>query len=879
MKRLRQTLAIVLAVVMLVASVPFISNAADKAITFSLASINGVAYDGNTPVLKGDQITVDVKVARDASELLANWVTSFTFDEDALVYGGVTYPDSWSTYGQTTYADGSYKILSVTPDPVAVEEEVVATITFTTSSTFSGITQISAGAGTSYIGIKNPTTGKVERTNLVAQGCSIIVRTAVDKSVLLAKINEASLLSSDTYTPLTWATFASALLYAQNIYDNGLATQEEVDGALTRLTNAIAGLEERGNLQPLDELVTAAKAALRDDKYTDESKQFVRDALVPAEAVLDKDDNATKAEVEEQIALLTEAMGKLSTGNRTVTFLDYDGKTAFDTQIVPYGGSATAPATNPVKPSTDEFDYRFDGWDGDFTNVTTDLEIQPIFTPIKRSYKISFYEEDGVTLIASITKEYGYELTAADAPTASVKPQDDYNTYEFDGWTPELATVTGEASYSAHYKATARTYDIQFQNYNGDELYTYHLGYGETVTDPVTAGLIETPVKPATDEKTYAFTGWDPAIKAVDGNQIYTAQFSDETNQYTVKFLNWDGTLLKEYKLDYGAQVVDPIVAGDIETPTRANDDMNSYTYKGWTPAIEAGATVTGNLTYTADYDSQPLPAIYDAVNEQIAAYNALNHADYTSVSYARVKAAAEAVVWDLTIDRQTEVDAMATAIKDAIDALVSTTEYEKAWDKCAAITDNDDGIYDAASYAQFRDAMDAIGAKQNFDTEEATQAQVDTATAALNDAFNLLVTATLEIDGEVETIADINAVRVSANANSETTTLFANDGGDGSTASLVYYDLNGNVVTNPKKSIGTGFRVELVQGGKVKETKNIVIYGDIDGDGQVSISDIALARKMAVSVDGFSDYAIAAAKCGGDAVDVNAVINLAKAI
>ena len=69
------------------------------------------------------------------------------------------------------------------------------------------------------------------------------------------------------------------------------------------------------------------------------------------------------------------------------------------------------------------------------------------------------------------------------------------------------------------------------------------------------------------------------------------------------------------------------------------------------------------------------------------------------------------------------------------------------------------------------------------------------------------------------------------------------------------------------------------MQGGQVKETRYLVIYGDIDGDGQISISDIALARKMSNSVDGYSDFAVAAAKCGGDSVDVNAIINLAKAI
>ena len=862
---------------MLVASVPFISNAADKAITFSLATINGVAYDGNTPVLKGDRITVDVKVSRGASELLANWVAFFSFDENALIYGGVTYPENWATYGSTTYDGGNYKILSVTPEPVAQEEEVVATITFTTSSTFTGMTNITTGMGTSYIGIKNPSTGKVERTNITPQGCSIIIRTAVDKSALSEKLNEAAQLNEDTYTPNSWSAFSTELQYAQSIYNYNLATQDEVDGAVTRLTNAFGILAERGDLQPLQKLVDDAKVALRDAQYTDESKQYVRDALPAAEEVLDKDDNATKAEVEEQIALLTAAMAKLATGEKTVIFRNYDGS-AFDTQTVAYGGSATKPATDPVKPSTDEFDYRFDGWEGDYSNVTTDLEIQPIFTPVKRSYNITFYKEDGSTVITTITKEYGYELTAADAPEAPVKPDDDYFYWSFDKWSPDFETVTGPASYIATYKSTDRTYEIEFRNYNNDLLYTYELGFGAAVADPITAGLIETPVKPATAEQTFTFTGWDPQLSAVNGNQVYIAQFSDKPVAYTVSFLDWNGDILKEYSLDYGTPVVDPITAGDIATPTRDNDEMYSYTFKGWTP--EVSGTVTAQLIYTAEYDRKLLPANYDLVDEQIALADALNAEDYTAVSFARVTDAKNAVVRDYTIDKQDDVNAMATAIDNAINALVSTTEYDKAWDKCAAITNNDDELYFPDSYAAFREAMNAIGAKQDFNTEEATQAQVDLATKALNDAFDLLKTQTLLIDSEEgkTLVADDKAILVSNNTNEETTELFANDGGT-NTASLVFYDLNGNIVTNQKKSIGTGFRVDLIQGGQVKESKYIVIFGDVDGDGQISISDIALARKIKNNEAGYSEYAIAAAKCGGDTVDISVIINLAKAI
>ena len=878
MKRLKQTLAIVLTVVMLVATVPFTVNAADKAISFSIATVNENEYNDYMPILQGDKVTVDLKVSRDATDLLTGFVTCFSFDSNALTYGGVTFPDFWTKKQAIEYeSDGYYMIYAMTSEPVTEEETVVATITFVASTTFSGTTQITTGMGNNAIIIADEE-GISHNNRVTPQGCGITIRTAVNKNALLLKIAQADDLIETDYTANSWAEFSPYLSSAKLVYDDQLATQNDIDTALAELTTAFDVLVERGDLQPLDELVTRANVALRDNKYTEETKQVLSEAIDAAEAVLDKAENASKAEVDEQITLLTAALQGLKTIDLTVKFLNHDGSTFGEPQTVAYGGSATTPAENPVKPSTDEFDYRFDGWEEEYSNVTTDLEIHPIFTPVKRSYDITFYKEDGVTPISTITKEYGYVITEADVPEAPVKPDDEYFYWSFDKWSPEFANVTGPASYTATYKSEVRKYEIEFRNYNGDFLYKYDLGFGEAVADPVTAEHIPTPVKPATDEKTYTFIGWSPSLAAVNGNQVYTAQFSDETNAYTVSFYNWDGTLLKDYSLDYGAAVFDPIVADGLATPTRANDELYSYTFKGWTP--ELAETVTGPLNYTADFDRELLPASYALVDEQIALADALNPADYTLVSFARVTAAKNAVVRDYTIDKQDDVNAMATAIDNAIKALVSPTEYDKAWDKCAAVTNNDANLYEPDSYTAFRDAMNDIGAKQDFDNELATQAQVDAATKKLNDAFDLLKTATLIIDStEGKTlILDNTALLISNNTNSITTELFANDGG-ANTAILAFYDLNGNEVTNQKKSIGTGFKVDLIQGGKIEESKYIVIYGDVDGDGQISISDIALARKIAVSEEGYSEYAIAAAKCGGDTVDINAIINLAKAI
>jgi len=65
----------------------------------------------------------------------------------------------------------------------------------------------------------------------------------------------------------------------------------------------------------------------------------------------------------------------------TVTFVDYDG-TILDTQIVYYGGSAIAP-TEPSRVG-----YIFNGWDIDFTNVTSDLTVTATYFAEPKIYDL-----------------------------------------------------------------------------------------------------------------------------------------------------------------------------------------------------------------------------------------------------------------------------------------------------------------------------------------------------------------------------------------------------------------------------------------------------------------------------------------------------------
>ena len=72
----------------------------------------------------------------------------------------------------------------------------------------------------------------------------------------------------------------------------------------------------------------------------------------------------------------------------SVTFINYDGS-FIENQTVEYGKAAKAPE-DPVKPSDQYYDYTFKGWGLDFSKVTSDMTIAPVFEPkLKPEYTVA----------------------------------------------------------------------------------------------------------------------------------------------------------------------------------------------------------------------------------------------------------------------------------------------------------------------------------------------------------------------------------------------------------------------------------------------------------------------------------------------------------
>ncbi len=270
-----------------------------------------------------------------------------------------------------------------------------------------------------------------------------------------------------------------------------------------------------------------------------------------------------------------------------IKFVNYDGE-ELQSEELEYGATPEYKGQTPVKPADAQYTYTFSGWEPEIAEVTEPKTYTAQFSSTTNKYTVRFLNDDGDAL-QSENLDYG--STPEYKGSEPTKPATAQYTYTFNGWDKTITTVTEATDYTATYSSTVNMYEIKFVNYNGDELQSEELEYGVT---PVYKG--QTPVKPADAQYTYTFSGWSPEIVEVTEAKTYTAQFSNTTNKYTIRFLNDNGEVLQSESLYYGAT---PEYKGS--TPTKPTTAQYTYTFAGWDKTI---TTVTEATDYTATYNS-----------------------------------------------------------------------------------------------------------------------------------------------------------------------------------------------------------------------------------------------------------------------------------
>lgn len=279
-----------------------------------------------------------------------------------------------------------------------------------------------------------------------------------------------------------------------------------------------------------------------------------------------------------------------------IKFVDDDDTVLKEAVQYAYGTLAASiekPA-DPTKQETAEYSYTFAGWITADTkvegikNVTCDVTYQAKYTSAKRSYEITWKNDDGNVI--DVTKaEYGTVPEHADAE----KKSSEGHVYVFIGWDKEVVAVTGPAEYKAKYReepeSSSSAPDSETSSIHNEEeaefspvqvikkrykiTWKYEDGtkIDETTVEEGKVPVHADPAMASTAEYTYEFIGWDREPAKVSGPATYTAMFRRIKNIYSVQFESYGGTTLAPLTAEYGDFINRPA------DPMREED-----TFEGW---------------------------------------------------------------------------------------------------------------------------------------------------------------------------------------------------------------------------------------------------------------------------------------------------------
>ncbi len=245
--------------------------------------------------------------------------------------------------------------------------------------------------------------------------------------------------------------------------------------------------------------------------------------------------------------------------NYNVTF-DANGGSGGLSVLLPYGNALKAPVVERTG-------YTFMGWS---PTVPVSVPIDDsIYTAQWRvnSYSIIFDANDGIGGTSG-TFIYGSILNA---------PVVDRQGYTFNGWIPEIsATVPAEnTTYVAQWRQKTSTITFDASGGEGGTIET--LVFGADLTAPTV------------EREGYTFNGWSPSVPATAPNvdATYTAQWT--VNKYNLIFNANGGSGGTNTTTAYAASIIPPVVK------------KNGYTFTGWTPNVPE--TMPANsLQFTATW-------------------------------------------------------------------------------------------------------------------------------------------------------------------------------------------------------------------------------------------------------------------------------------
>ncbi len=254
-------------------------------------------------------------------------------------------------------------------------------------------------------------------------------------------------------------------------------------------------------------------------------------------------------------------------------------------------------------------DYIYVKTDGDSTPKTPSLSVDTTHIAAGKSVTVKWNADSNATngydiTVSKTDGSYTRTINVADKNAGSamvaIPSQGSYKiTAIAKGASKNSDVATLSQLITAHGQSTVTF--VQ-QTEDGEELLkTQKVDYGDSATAPT-----------APSREGYTFQGWDKSYNNVTSDLKITAKY--KINTYTVKFVDEDGTILKEQKAEYKSKV---------EPPADPTSKKEGYVFGGW-----------DKNTYECVKENTTINASYIWANNDLPVIVHINSCEYKESGY-----------------------------------------------------------------------------------------------------------------------------------------------------------------------------------------------------------------------------------------------------
>lgn len=529
-----------------------------------------------------------------ALAVMENWNTQ------AIVGGGHSYRASSGTYNTNQYVSGD-------TNSMGAYAGYPATGSTTTSTT---------GGKSAKLFIENAWGGVQEFVDgVIVKGSNAIYlcqsSNPTDTEIKASSTATISLPSSAGYRatvstdPQTWGFPTSGTTGA---YNKGTA---DYTGKMTTANYylVVGGIATSSNQGYIGMNYIFSKATTTSENYTGARLAFVFDQGPSLNSV--------------SVSVNDSSYGSVSSS--TVQETDYGTLIYVNGNTLTIGGqtiTATPAVTNA------QYTYAFTGWsvsNGDGIIQKTSITANFSRSITQHTVTISMNQSGwGTVSQSSITVGYGTQISNSGTAvtiggttiTATPTTANAQYTYGFGSWSNGSGTVTGPTTITANFTRTVNQYPVTIAinqpGWGTVSQGSITVDYGTQISNSgttVTVGGTPITATPTTAnaQYTYSFSSWTNGSGTVTGPTTVTANFTRETNKYTIQIMPADityGSVSTTEIIDYyGTSISSNGTTLTIGSNTVTFTPSSGCTFDKWTQLGQSTlpSTITGDTTLVAN--------------------------------------------------------------------------------------------------------------------------------------------------------------------------------------------------------------------------------------------------------------------------------------